>query len=69
MYARSYHGAHAHLVHFGAWNRTETGRKLVADAIRTLRHDHTPERVKWEVAHMRQICGSFPVKPGSGDLC
>ena len=63
-YRRSYHKAINHLIGVGCWEHTTVGRLLVARALRGLRQDQSPERVRWERYHMRQICGMFPAKPG-----
>ena len=63
IYPKSYHAAITHMIHFGAWNRTGVGRKLVARALRDLRANYPRERASRERRHIKQICGQFPVKP------
>ena len=61
MYKASYHAAVNHLIEYGGYHRTVSGRLKIADALRDLRRVDR-QWAQRERRHMLWICGSFPVK-------
>lgn len=68
-YAMSYHEAIGHLIGYGRYEYSQTGRDRVALALRDLRKQYGRRRAQRERRHMRQICGDFPVSLTRCEQC